>query len=200
MHGPEGQRVSATAGTSVLRAAGLPEHRIRELELAGRPIPVAQAMAVVTVARGLAAGGFSPPEIDAVFPALMESDLAQPQAHAEAVVGLVRRLAPLELEQDAIAPLLLSVARLNTAGIDAAADDVEGAVRAGLDAGLAAAAAAKIVADLLNQGVEDLRAKAWVAVQGPSPPRPSRKPPHNPTMCTGSRATGSRTQEKEKKP
>ncbi len=160
MHGPEEQRVSSAAGTSVLRAAGLPERRIRELELAGRLVPVAHAMAVVTVARSLAAGGFSPQEIDAVFPALMESDLAQPQEHAEAVVGLARRLAQLELQQDAMAPLLLSVARRNTAKIAATADDVERAVRAGLAAGLAAATAADVVDGLLKQGSENLMEKA----------------------------------------
>ena len=96
-----------------------------------------------------------------------------------------------------MAPLLLSVARRNTAKIAATADDVERAVRAGLAAGLAAATAADVVDGLLKQGSENLMEKAESAFA--VAPRP-RRPSLGPTMCTVSRATGSRAQEKEKKP
>jgi hypothetical protein len=176
MRNAEERRVSASAGTSILRAAGAPERRVRELEESGRSVTVAQAMAVATAVRILAAEGLLPEEIDRLFPALIESDLAIPQRHAETVAALVRRLTELGLGRDTVMSLALHAATVKTVSLTGLAEDIEASVRAVLDDEVSPEAAGELVLRLLDRGTEELRSRAREAVrpaQGPERSEPS---------------------------
>lgn len=177
MQGADERRVSAAAGTSVLRAAGAPERRVRELEESGRAVTVTQAMAVATAVRSLAAGGLSPDEIDTLFPALIESDLAVPQTHAEVVATLARRLTELGVERNAVISLALHAARAKTAAATRLAEDIEASVRAVLSAEVSPETAGELIVRLLVRGTEELKSRAMAAVEparGSVSPGPSQ--------------------------
>ncbi len=177
MQGADKRRVSAAAGTSILRAAGVAERRVRELEESGRAVTVAQAMAVATALRSLAAGGLSPDEIDALFPALIESDLAVPQTHAEVVATLARRLNELGVKRNTVISLALHATRAKTAAATRLAEDIEASVRAVLSAEVSPETAGEVIVRLLDRGTEELKSRAIAAVEparGSVSPEPSQ--------------------------
>lgn len=160
MHGSDERRVSAAAGTSVLRAAGVSQEAIDALDRMGQPISVSHAMSVVTARRSLAAAGLATDDVDALVPALAESDLAHPEAHAEIVARLALRLASLGVDRDAIRTLAAQVARRGAADVESAARDAEAAVRSGLDSGLAGAAAGSAAVRALSRIATESRRPA----------------------------------------
>jgi len=137
--------VSGASGSSLLRARGVSDERVRQLEAGGR-LTIARAMSIAAAMEALASGGLSAGEVDRLLPALAEADLATPRAHADAVAALVRRISALGVAREDAVSLAFSAASEKTAAVPAAAEDVETSLRAALDAGMRPTTAAAFVA------------------------------------------------------
>ena len=163
MRDAERQGVSGTSGASLLRARGISDERVHELEAGGR-LTIARAMSIAAAMEGLVSGGLSAGEVDRLLPALARTDLATPRAHADAVASLVRRVFALGLGREDAVSLASYAAREKTAAVSAAAEDIEASLRAALDAGMQPPAATALVARACADGSDDLRSRVASAL------------------------------------
>jgi len=133
----------AIRGMAILRAAGVSESMLRDLEARRKPMTIARAMALAAAMERLAAKGLAPNELETLFPALAEADLSLPQAHADAVAALIVELSTLGLRRQDAVRLARGAAQAKSVEIEGVSSAILASIPAGCEAQTAPAEAGR---------------------------------------------------------